>query len=201
MKQFKQQAQAQLLKSRKGHSSKSKSLKLNPRVERVLRNDPFLNIKSELITSNKMQEMKSNKKANISETWDKIELYAQKKREKLALGKEEGEIKPLKGSLQILQHINGLLSKDAILSKFDDSKLVKMFIVSTLVLVLQLSLSKKTRYVCYNMLNILMYVTGFTLSAGTLAIFILKLRQKLVARKAHKDKKRLNEQPQKNHQL
>jgi len=161
----------------RAHKQKGRT---GPRIEKRFLHDS----ESDLATSVLAEKKKSPAavhKVKISETWDKLELFAKMRREKLLkqklLDKHSGPLKmEFKGPLQKLQNLALLLNKDALINKLEGPKLTKMFLISTLALLLQFSLSKRTRYWCFNTIHILLYIAGFTVSTGSMAMLALKMQ-------------------------
>jgi hypothetical protein len=149
-----------------------------PRIEKKFLHDSETDLASSLLADKKKSPVH---KVKISETWDKLELFAKMRREKLIkqklLEKHSGPLKmEFKGPLQKLQNLSLLLNKDALISKLEGPKLTKIFLISTIALLLQFSLSKRTRLWCYNTVHILLYITGFTVSTGSMAMLGLKMQ-------------------------
>jgi hypothetical protein len=128
-----------------------------------------IKLKSKVINSSKLMK----KQPQISDQWDKLETFARKKREKLQQPQPTAK-RPEFTPFQILQDLKSMLSKEAILGKLDSQKLLKIFLVSSLLLLIQFSLSKRTRYWLYNTFHILLYIAGFLLSTGSLGIVAMK---------------------------
>jgi len=156
--------------------------RVGPKVDKKFSLDSESDLKSEVLSSSKTTSRKSKGNVKISETWDKLELFTKKRRESIMKQRLGVHMPPqkieFKGALQTLQNIVSLFSKEGLMNKLEDKKLMKVFIVSSAALLLQFSISKKTRYWCYNTINILMYVTGFALSTGSMGILAIKLKEK-----------------------
>jgi len=161
--------------------SLKQKIRVVPRIEKRFLHDSETDLATSVINSEKTLMKKAGQKVRISETWDKLELFAKMRREKLLkqklLERTSGPLKlEFKGPIQKLQNLALLLNKDALLNKLEGPKLTKIFLISTVALLLQFSLSKKTRYWCFNTIHILLYITGFTVSTGSMAVLTLKMR-------------------------
>jgi len=156
------------------HKNKKQKIRVVPRIEKRFLHDSETDLATTVMK-------KAGQKVKISETWDKLELFAKMRREKLLkqklFEKHSGPLKlEFKGPLQKLQNLALILNKDALLNKLEGPKLTKVFLISTLALLLQFSLSKKTRYWCFNTIHILLYITGFTVSTGSMAVLMMKMQ-------------------------
>jgi len=165
----------------RSHKGLKQKIRVVPRIEKRFLHDSETDLATSVINSDKTLMKKAGQKVRISETWDKLELFAKMRREKLLkqklLEKTSGPLKlEFKGPIQKLQNLALLLNKDALLNRLQGPKLTKIFLISTIALLLQFSLSKKTRYWCFNTIHILLYITGFTVSTGSMAVLALKMQ-------------------------
>jgi len=174
---FKRQAENVTSKRIKKERVKSNA----PKVEKKFLHDSENDLASEILNLNKVTK-KSSSQVRVSETWDQLEFFTKMHREKLLKQKLglhlPNKIVELKGPLQSVQKIAMLMNKEALLNKLESKRLTTVFVASSLALILQFSLSKKTRYWCYNTIHILLYITGITLSTGSLAALGIKMRTK-----------------------
>lgn len=165
------------------NKGKSVEPRVTPKLRKMFIHEMDSDCKTEIISSNKAIDDKPRLKIELSETWDKLELFASKRREKLLMRQKNGADNAhkkieLKGSLQTLHNIVTIFSKGNIMNKLEDKTLLKVFLISSLILLVQATISKKTRLWCYHTFHILMYITGFALSTGSLGLLLIKLRKK-----------------------
>eukprot|EP00331_Platyophrya_macrostoma_P013849 CAMPEP_0176419906 /NCGR_PEP_ID=MMETSP0127-20121128/8312_1 /TAXON_ID=938130 /ORGANISM="Platyophrya macrostoma, Strain WH" /LENGTH=407 /DNA_ID=CAMNT_0017800445 /DNA_START=171 /DNA_END=1394 /DNA_ORIENTATION=+ len=164
---------------------KSGEFKIPKKLERVFAFDPLdgKGYRTEVISSNKLPVMKKHVSAPIQvQKWDKLELFLKIRSEKARLAKDAPPrgAAPLKGPLAMIENFKKIvhLKKAGFLSHIDEKKLLKIFALSSLTLLVQFTISKKTRTWLFNTFHILMYVVGILLSSSTFGLYLLKLKKR-----------------------
>lgn len=159
-----------------------------------LKNDsPLLSDKLSIQSTDSSSIPKQTERVQVSETWDNLDLYFKILESKKLKESKKGGKKPTSLPLKIIQFITNLKKGDPF-SFISDTAVLKVFLVSSLMLFLQLKYSKKARVWLFYTLNIILYLLGLTLSAGTLTLLALKIKSN--TKKSQKKKSLENENSQ-----
>jgi len=132
-------------------------------------------MKSDVSSSN---NTRTRRRREFNDSWDRVEMYLKKQkslRDRKGSDRENPTKESEKKVLKVLEKIFDIFATGNFIDNLNGRKLFKIFLLSSLVLVVQLACSKKARVWMIHTLKIFTYVTGISFSAGTLFLLLWKL--------------------------